>query len=88
MTGGEKELARVRANPRQVRFRRLARILEQAGFDVRRSKRGTSHFIFAHDALDQVVVLVSHGQNDLLPEYQVKKALLALDRLAALDAGE
>jgi predicted RNA binding protein YcfA (HicA-like mRNA interferase family) len=78
----------MRANPKQVRFRRLARILEDAGFEMRRSRRGTSHCVFFHDALDQVVVLVSHGQNDLLPEYQVRRALAALDRLSALEAEE
>jgi predicted RNA binding protein YcfA (HicA-like mRNA interferase family) len=88
VTRREKQLARMRANPKQVRFRRLARILEDAGFEMRRSRRGTSHCVFFHDALDQVVVLVSHGQNDLLPEYQVRRALAALDRLSALEAEE
>ena len=82
MTRGEKRLAQIRANPKQVHFRQLARALEEAGFEMRRSRRGTSHYVFLHDALDQVVVLVSHGQNDFLPEYQVRKALTALDRLS------
>lgn len=88
MARREKRLARIRANPKQMRFRRLARILEDAGFEMRRSRRGTSHYVFFHDALDQVVVLVSHGQNDLLPEYQVRKALAALDRLPASEVEE
>ncbi len=48
---------------------------------MRQSRRGTSHYVFYHDALDRVVVLVTHGQNDILPRYQVRKALTALDVL-------
>jgi len=55
---------------------------------MRRSKRGTSHRVFIHNALDQVVVLVSHGQNDILPKYQVRKALAALDQVLALEGEE
>ena len=86
VTREQKPLSRIRANPKQVRFRQLVRILEDAGFEMRRSRRGTSHHVFIHDALDQVVVLVSHGQNDFLPEYQVRRALAALDKLATLGA--
>jgi predicted RNA binding protein YcfA (HicA-like mRNA interferase family) len=88
VTRKEKVLARIRANTKQVRFKQLAGILEDVGFEMRRSRRGTSHCVFFHEALDQVVVLVSHGQNDLLPVYQVRKALVAIDRLAVLDAAE
>ena len=88
MTRKEKRLARIRANPKQVRFQQMARALEDAGFEMRRSKRGTSHHVFMHDKLDQVIVLVTHGQNDRLPEYQVRKALVALDRLLDLTAEE
>jgi predicted RNA binding protein YcfA (HicA-like mRNA interferase family) len=86
VTRKDKRLARIRANPKQVRFEQMAGILEHAGFEMRRSRRGTSHCVFFHDGLDQVVVLVSHGQDDLLPDYQVRKALAALDRLSALEA--
>ena len=37
--------------------------------------------IHAQNALDRVVVLVTHGKNDILPAYQVRKALIALDFL-------
>jgi predicted RNA binding protein YcfA (HicA-like mRNA interferase family) len=53
--------------------------LRDAGFEVRQSKRGTSHYVFYHDAIDTVVVLVTHGKNDILPTYQVRKALTALN---------
>jgi len=48
---------------------------------MRRSRRGTSHYVFYHDVLDRVVVLVTHCKNDILPHYQVRKALTALDIL-------
>jgi predicted RNA binding protein YcfA (HicA-like mRNA interferase family) len=79
MTRRQKRLAKIKANPRQVRFNDLASILQDAGFGTRQSKRGTSHYVFYHDTLDRVVVLVTHGKNDILPEYQVRKALTALD---------
>jgi predicted RNA binding protein YcfA (HicA-like mRNA interferase family) len=81
MTRRQKRLAKIKANPRQVRFNDLASILQDAGFGTRQSKRGTSHYVFYHDTLDRVVVLVTHGKNDILPEYQVRKALTALDIL-------
>ncbi len=48
---------------------------------MRQSRRGTSHYVFYHDTLDRVVVLVTHGRNDILPIYQVRKAMVALDAL-------
>ena len=79
MTKKEKRLAKIKANPKQVRFKDLASTLRDAGFEMRQSKRGTSHHVFYHDALDRVVVLVTHGKNDILPNYQVRQALVALD---------
>lgn len=81
MTGQQKRLAKIKARPRQVRFNDMASVLQDAGFEMRQSRRGTSHYVFYHDALDRVVVLVTHGKNDILPYYQVRKALAALDIL-------
>lgn len=81
MTRWQKRLAKIKANPKQVRFNDLASVLQDAGFETRQSRRGTSHYVFYHDALDRVVVLVTHGKNDILPHYQVRKALTALDIL-------
>ena len=81
MTRQQKRLAKIKANPRQVRFNDLASVLQDAGFETRQSKCGTSHHVFYHDTLDGVVVLVTHGKNDILPEYKVRKALTALDIL-------
>ena len=81
MTRRQKRLAKIKANPRQVRFNDLVSVLQDAGFEMRQSRRGTSHYVFYHDALDRVVVLVTHGKNDILPDYQVRKALVALDVL-------
>ena len=81
MTRWQKRLAKIKANPKQVRFNDLASVLRDAGFETRQSRRGTSHYVFYHDALDRVVVLVTHGKNDILPHYQVRKALTALDIL-------
>ena len=81
MTRQQKRLAKIKVSPRQVRFNDMASVLQDAGFEMRQSRRGTSHYVFYHDALDRVVVLVTHGKNDILPYYQVRKALTALDIL-------
>jgi len=78
MTKQQKRLEKIKASPRQVRFDDMASVLQDAGFEMRQSRRGTSHYVFYHDALDRVVVLVTHGKNDILPRYQVRKALTAL----------
>lgn len=79
MTKKQKRFAKIQANPKQVRFKDLASVLRDAGFEMRQSKRGTSHYVFYHDTIDTVVVLVTHGKNDILPTYQVRKALTALN---------
>ena len=81
MTKLQKRLAKIKANPGQVRFNDMASVLQDAGFEMRQSRRGGSHNVFYHDALDRVVVLVTHGKNDIIPRYQVRKAVTALDIL-------
>ena len=81
MTRQQRRLAKIKLSPRQVRFNNMASVLQDAGFEMRQSRHGTSHYVFYHDALDRVVVLVTHGKNDILPHYQVGKALTALDNL-------
>jgi predicted RNA binding protein YcfA (HicA-like mRNA interferase family) len=49
---------------------------------MRQQKRGGSHYVFKHPKLEMFVVLVTHGKNDVLPEYQVLKAMRALERLS------
>jgi len=67
---------------RNIRFREMADILIKAGFAMRQQKRGGSHDVFKHPKLEMFVVLVTHGKNDVLPEYQVLKAMRALERLS------
>ena len=59
----------------------MQKALLDIGFQMRQQKRGGSHFVFKHPKLDVLVVLVSHGKNDVLPEYQVAKALKAIEKL-------
>ena len=69
---------------RSTRFNQLRTILLNLGFQTRQRRRGGSHYVFSHPSLDMLVVLVSHGKNDMLPEYQVIKAIRALEQLKAL----
>ncbi len=59
----------------------MQRALLDIGFEMRQQKRGGSHYVFKHPQVPDLVVLVSHGANDVLPEYQLNKALKALKEL-------
>ncbi|MBI5473213.1 MAG: type II toxin-antitoxin system HicA family toxin [Ignavibacteriae bacterium] len=63
---------------RSIRFRELQKVLLDLGFAMRQQRRGGSHYVFKHPAANDLLVLVSHGTNDLLPEYQVMKAAKVL----------
>ena len=58
------------------------------GFMVRQQKRGGSHYVFKHPSVATIVVLVTHGKNDILPEYQVQKALRAMEKLKSAEGKE
>jgi len=76
MTRKDKLYQKVRNNPRDASFADVRQLLLDADFDERQPKSGSSHVIFFHTALDQIVVLTK-GRG-ALPEYQVKDALKAL----------
>ena len=76
MTRKDKLFQKVKNNPRNVSFEDVRQLLIDVGFVERQPKSGSSHHIYFHPALEQIVVLVKgHGS---LPEYQVKDALRAL----------
>jgi len=79
MTKKDKELKRIRDNPKDVQFGNLRKVLRNAGFNERQPKRGSSHYIYYHKSLDRIVTLTKASKR--LPEYQVKDALRALQRL-------
>jgi len=79
MTRKDKELDGIRNNPKNVQFNKLQKILKNAGFKERQPKGGSSHYIYYHESLDRIVTLIKGAKN--LPEYQVKDALRALQRL-------
>jgi len=54
-------------------------MLMEAGLGERHPKSGSSHYIFYHESLDRIVTLTKGTKR--LPEYQVKDALRALQRL-------
>jgi predicted RNA binding protein YcfA (HicA-like mRNA interferase family) len=64
-----------------VRFKELEKLLLQLGFELRRSKKGTSHRVFSHPKLTQNIVLVSHGKNDFIKFYQINDVIKALQEL-------
>jgi len=69
---------------KRVRFSDLDTILIESGYERRPSAKGSSHYIYSHPQADSLVVLVPHGKNDILPEYQVKKAIKSLQSVEEL----
>jgi len=53
----------------------------EIGYEKRQSGKGSSNYVYSHQHSTILIVLVSHGNNDILPEYQVKKALLLINNL-------
>lgn len=78
MSKKEKRLQQIFRNPKAVRFSELDSVLSEYGYECRQSGKGSSHYVYSHPKVNLLVVLVSHGKDDLLPEYQVKKAINAL----------
>jgi predicted RNA binding protein YcfA (HicA-like mRNA interferase family) len=84
MTKKNKRWQRLTQNLREVRFSDLDTILIESGYERRQSAKGSSHYVYSHPQADSLVVLVSHGKNDILPEYQVKKAIKSLQSVEEL----
>jgi hypothetical protein len=79
MARKDKLLQRIKNNPRNASFADVRKLLLDAGCNERQPRSGSSHYIYYHAALEQIVVLVKG--HDPLPEYQVKDALRALHLL-------
>ncbi len=79
-----KLLKSIQNNPKNVRFSDLDNVLLHFGYEKRQSGKGSSHYFYSHPEIKMLVVLVSHSKNDILPEYQVKKAIQSLKSLEAL----
>ncbi len=76
MARKDKLFQKIQNNPRNARFADVRQLLLDAGCGERQLRSGSSHTIFYHVALDQIVVLTK--ERGSLPEYQVKDALKAL----------
>jgi len=81
MSSREKRLSKIINNPKDVRFKDLDSLLLELGYLRRQSGGGSSHYVYSHSGSDILVVLVSHGSNTVLPEYQVKKALNSIKNI-------
>ena len=79
MTKKIKLLERVGNNPKDAMFNEVQKLLKAVGFNERQPKGGSSHYIYYHESLDKIVTLTKGTKR--LPEYQVKDALRALQRL-------
>ena len=81
MTSKIKLYKKVINNPKNIRFNELDSILIDNGYKRRQSGKGSSHYVYSHPLIDIIIVLVTHGRNDILPEYQVRKAIQSIKKL-------
>ena len=72
----DKELARIRNNPKDVRFEVIKRILESNGFKMATSHSGTSHYHFKHPLLRDHVTI---------PKGRPIKAVYIINAIKGLD---
>lgn len=81
MTRKIKNIEQLYNNPKNVVFLDIDKILLDKGYERRQSGKGSSHYVYSHPKIIEIIVLVSHGKNDVIPEYQVKKAIRSIKML-------
>ena len=79
MATRDKRLAKIRRNPRTVRFAQMRVVLEDFGFVARRGNG--DHVVFSHPLLADVLPIPEKRPYILAP--YVKDALALIDRLLA-----
>ncbi len=79
MTRKAKLFERIRNNPKGATFPEVQKLLIDAGFGERQPRGGSSHYVYYHRLLDGIVTLTRGSKT--LPEYQVKDAMRAMERL-------
>jgi len=84
MGSREKRRRKVEQSPRQVRFEDLDSLLRAYGFQVRRPRRGGSHFFYCRGRH----VLSVPKKRPHLKEYLVRRALAMLHEIDAEEARE
>ena len=78
MSRQEKLLAKIRNNPKGVRFEELDLLLTWHGFERRQSKRGTSHYVYRRG--HYVITIARHKPH--VHSKAVKDVLNILDELS------
>lgn len=76
MSKKEKLLAGIKNNPRDVSFNDLDKLLRSAGFVRRQSRKGSSHYNYTHDLLDEILTVPKEKP---LKAYIVKQTLKSYD---------
>ena len=82
MTKRQKRLARIRQNPKNVTFEDLAQVLEDYGFELKRSKG--SHHIFESVVDNKVRQLVIPYRKPHIKAVHVKKAINLIEEIISL----
>lgn len=71
----EKLLAKIKNNPKQVRFEELDKVLIRAGFQRRQPGSGSSHYVYIRG---QAVIVVPYHQPHIKAVY-VERAIKILE---------
>ena len=80
MTKRDKDLERLRQNPRSVRFEDLDKVLRRFGFEVSQPRSGSSHYVYKHGAYKLVVA----KHEPFVHSKAVKAVIDILDEIADL----
>ena len=81
MSSKDKLDKRVRSLPKDLRFAEFQKFLTNHGFELRRSQKPGSHYVYTFKGRGIVTVTVPHGKraSQHVSVYQIKQALDILD---------
>ncbi len=77
MTKRQKQLEKIRNNPKNVRFEELDKLLHEFGFTRRQPRSGSSNFIYVRDKLRLTIPM----NRPHLREVYVKSVVKLLDEI-------
>ncbi len=82
----EKLLEAIRANPKNVKFSKLAKVCDHYFGEPR--QQGTSHRVYKMPWEGDPRVNIQEGKNGEAKVYQVKQVLTAIDKIEEVENGE
>ena len=78
MTKLSKLYAKIVRNPKNVEFEELDKILNRYNFKRRQPRKGSSHYTYSHDKIDDIITI---PKDKPLKAIYVKDAITAIEKL-------